>query len=501
MMRTYGRKTIYVDLTEEQLNNMSNSQIEKAIMKLMPNIIEIHESNKAQSKRLWDYYLGIQDILYKVKHTRKNINNKIVENWAYAFTEFKKCWLLGKPIQYTMLDESSSNEIGLLNKYARLEGKKRKDQEIYEDCLVVGRGFRFQSAQNEEDEAPFELSNIDREHCEVVYSSKLGKKQLFSVIETELEKTLFVQDEMGNTIPKVIPYSQYTIYLKNFMFVLEYGTGRENEVIDEKPIIFNTHLITEYYLNRDRISMIELGKNLFDNVNRLESLDTDDMEQFVNAILVFTNASIDEEGLNSIEEMGAVSIKSTENKQAKVEMLQQRLNASDTQTFYTRLLTSLHQILGIPMANDSGSVTSSDTGKGKLVGQGYTSAGIRALGDETMLEDCDRRALKVTLKICKLSANSDIKNLLVSDVDIKFNRDMSENLLVKTQGLMNLLSCDIPREYALPIVNLFSDSNAVVKSMNEKFGEQTPNNQSKDEEVNIQNNKITKVNQVENQEQ
>lgn len=501
MNKTYGRKTIYVDLTNEQLKQMSKKEIEQAIIKLMPNIIEIHEQNKNETKRLWNYYLGIQDILYKEKHTRKNINNKIVENWAYAFTEFKKCWLLGKPIQYTMLDESSSQEIGALNKYARLEGKKRKDQEIYEDCMVVGRGFRFQSAKDEEEEAPFEISNIDREHCEVVYSSQIGKEQLFSVIETELEKTLFVQDENGNTIPKVIPYSQYTIYLKDFKFTLEYGNGKDNQVFNEQPLIFNTHLITEYYLNRDRISMIELGKDLFDNINRLESLDTDDMEQFVNAILVFTNASIDEEGLNSIEEMGAVSIKSTENKQAKVEMLQQRLNASDTQTFYTRLLTSLHQILGIPMANDNGSVTSSDTGKGKLVGQGYTSAGIRALGDETMLEDCDRRALKVTLRICKLSEKSEIKNLLVSDVDIKFNRDMSENLLVKTQGLMNLLSCDIPREYALPIVNLFSDSNAVVKSMNEKFGEQTPSQNNNTQITNKQNNDIVKVNQLENQEQ
>lgn len=118
-----------------------------------------------------------------------------------------------------------------------------------------------------------------------------------------------------------------------------------------------------------------------------------------------------------------------------------------------------------------------------------------------MLEDCDRRALKVTLRICKLSEKSEIKNLLVSDVDIKFNRDMSENLLVKTQGLMNLLSCDIPREYALPIVNLFSDSNAVVKSMNEKFGEQTPSQNNDTQITNKQNNDIVKVNQLENQEQ
>ena len=44
---------------------------------------------------LWDYYLGIQDIQDKIKHTRDEINNKKVENWAYAMVDFKKAWQLG----------------------------------------------------------------------------------------------------------------------------------------------------------------------------------------------------------------------------------------------------------------------------------------------------------------------------------------------------------------------------------------------------------------------
>lgn len=512
MTNTYGRTTIYVDLTEKQLLKMSNEEVVAAISELMPNIISIHNQNKLETRNLWNYYLGQQDILYKEKKTRTDINNKRVVNWAYAFVDFKKNWILGKPIQYTMLDDSSSEEISILNKYTRFEGKKRKDQEIYEDALVVGRGFRFIQPDIEtfeDDEAPFSLYNVDRENCEVIYSSKVGHEQLFSVVETELEKTLHSINEFGEDTVKVIPYAQYTIYLRNRKFVLEYGgevNGLKGEV---EPIYLNTHIVTEYYLNRDRISMIELGKDLFDGVNLLNSLDFDDMEQFVNAIMVFTNAEIDEEGLQEMQELGAVSIKSTENKQAKVEMLAQRLNAQDTQTFYDRLLSALHQIFGIPMANSNGSVQTSDTGKGQLVGQGFTSAGIRAEGDETMLWDCDYKSLKVILKICKLTDKSEIKELKASDVDIKFNRDMSENLLVKTQGLMNLLSCDIPREYAIPIVNLFSDSTAVVKKMDERFGEQVSqqnskkgfenNNTSNINDIQAQNNNIKQIEETDNQ--
>lgn len=479
-MKTYGRKTIYVNFTEKELLSMPIEQQNAKILEFLPDIIAVHDQNKLETDYLWGYLKGQQDVLNKEKYTRPEINNKTVENWCYAFVDFKKCWQLGKPIQYVMLNDSSNEEISALNQYARYENKKAKDLLIYEDVLVAGRGFRFTNfdEKGEEDEAPFSLININNRFCEVVYTSKLGNGQVFSILETPMQDIRLGED--GN--PYFYEYSDYTIYLKNRAFtVTTKNSGYQIVEGSEIAIVLNDHCITEYYVNRDRISLIEIGKDLFDDINYLESLDKDDMEQFVNALMVFTNAEIDEEEFEAIKALGAVSIKSTENRKASVELLQARLNASETQTYYTRLVTSLHQILGIPMAGDSGSVTSGDTGKAKLTGQGFTSAGIRAEGDETMLSMCDQQVLKKILKICRESADSKIKNLRASDIDIKFQRDMSDNLLVKTQGLLNLLAADIPREYALPIVNLFSDSNAVVKKMQEMFGDQTTQQKAKKE--------------------
>lgn len=505
-MRTYGRTTIYVALDEETLLSMPFDEQKATILSLMPNIIDIHEKNKKESQYLWEYYLGKQDVLQKEKQTRQDINNKKVENWAYALTDFKKNWILGNPIQYTMQNSSTSKEVETLNKYCKYEDKEAKDQMNYEDVLVVGRGFRFikQDKISEDDESPFSIFNVKRDNCEIVYSSRLGNEQLFSVVETELVETLFAKDENGEFVVNELGekkteqhfYSEYTIYLRNKCFTISYQ-GSNPVVSKAKPIVLNEHLVTEYFVNRDRISLIEIGKDIFDGINQLESLDFDDIQQFVNAIMVFTNADIDEEGLESIQEYGAVKIKSTENRKASVELLQQKLNSTDTQVFYTRLLVALHQILGIPMATDNGSVTSGDTGKGKLVGQGFASAGIRVKGDEIMLRMCDRKALKVMLKICRKNNQSEIKTLKTSELDIKFNIDKSDNLLVKTQGLMNLLSARIPKEYAVPIIDLFGDSTAVVTAMNEQEKEEQKNlnnniNNTIDES-NKQNNNINKA--------
>lgn len=506
MNNSYGRITIYAPYSEDELLALDENSQKNIIKGLLPDIISIHDINKAETKRLWNYYLGMQDILEKQKYTREEINNKKVENWAYAIVDFKKNWLVGEPIQYTMASNASNEEIERLNKYVQYENKDARDLELIEDVYVCGRGFRFvkKDRTTDDDEAPFSLFNVKRDNCEVVYSSKMGNEQLFSVVETEMVERINKVDATGNKIPDNY-YSEYTIYLRNKKYVVSCKTGSPQFIDKEtEPLVFNEHYITEYYINRDRISLIEIGKDLFDGINQLESDDFDDLDQFVNAILVFINADIDEEGLKDMKQLGAVKIKSTENRKASIDELKERLNASDTQVFYTRLLVALHQILGVPMATDNGSVTSGDTGRAKMTGQGFTSAGIRAKTDQTMIKACDRQVLKLILKICRETTESNIKNLRVSDVDIKFNIDKSENLLTKSEALNILISMGVPKEYAVPLVNLFGDPTAVVNAWNklqeETKKEQEAKNQNLVNDTREINNNLNNTVQKETQE-
>ncbi len=516
--RTFGRTTILANYSEEQILSASNDDLDKIVNEILTNASSIHEQNRIDSLYLKSYYYGDQDIKYKEKYTRPEINNKTVENWAYAFVEFKKTNLLGKPIQYVQSDDKGIEEISLLNKYVKYENKKAKDMFLYEDVLVCGRGFRYNNkdAKGKEDEAPFEIINCPVEDTEVVYSSRLGNEQLFAYIVTPMTYMFTFINNEGIEVTKPREYNIYTVYFRNKVVTYSDKDGTYKRVENKRvknseiPLLYNEHIIVEYHLNRARISLIEIGKDLFDDINYLESLDKDDMEQFVNAIMVFTNAEVTEEDLGEIKSLGAVCINSTEGKKASVELLQGRLNALDTQTYYNRLITALHQILGVPLASDSGTVTSGDTGRAKLTGQGFVSSGIRAEGDETMFGMSDFKSLKVLLAICREANNSGIKELKATDIDIKFQRDMSDNLLVKTQGLLNLYSCDIPREFANSIVNLFGDPHAVTKMQQEKFGDQvsqlgkeskTNNNNSVDDndKTNNQNNEINKVKQLNSQ--
>lgn len=497
-MKTYGRTTIYANYSEEELLTASDTELQKIVIDILTNSKGIHDINRNQTAYLFNYFNGKQDIyVEKQKVTRKDIDNKTVENWAYALIDFKEGWLLGKSIQYSLQGNRSSNEITALNNYCSNQNKKIKDRLLYEDMLVCGRGFRFIESNEDKEEAPFKIINIDPDCCEVVYSSGVEHEQLLSYIK--MTKKYIFTNKSNKNFERY--YDEYTVYTRRKVFVVS-NKGGNLKVIDSKDNIINEHRITEYYLNRKRISLIELGKDLFNDVNYLESMDKDDMEQFVNALLIFTNAEIDGEDVKEFKDIGAICISSTAEKPSKVEALDQRLNANSTSTYYSRLINALHQILGVPKAGDNGEVSYGDTGQARLTGQGYTSAGIRAYNDETIFESCDLNSLKTILKFCK-EKESKIKKLKTIDIKINFQRDMSDGLLTKTQALQTLYESKVPREIANAIVGLFPDPNIVTNLQTEIYGkegqvlegqEQTKNKSIIDK-VKEQNNKLQDINQ------
>lgn len=468
-METHGRCTIYANYTEEQLLSGTQEERNVKVLDILENSISIHERNKTETKYLIDYLYGIQDIKEKQKFSRPEINNKSVENWVWADEEFLKAFLLGKPIQYAPLNNVANEEITYLNNYVKYEGKNKLDKDIFENMFTCGRGFRYSwgSKVSDEDESPFDLLNLSVLNTEVVYSSSINEEQLLSFVETE--KKYIVQEVDPLTGEQMVEnryYDEYTVYTRDMRYLIDNKLG-SLRVIKRDPLILNEHIITEYYTNKLRMGYLELVKDIQNDLNMLQNTDLDDLVQNVNNILVFTNAEVDKEKLDLIRENGAVSIKSTDQKKASIEILQSRIKSLDTQLFFVRKLNALHSILGVPEPTQNGDISNAETGKAMMIGSGFSSASIRVENLVNDFGDFDRKSLRTILKICRNSEDSKIKNLKVSDIDIKFSRDLSDNLLTKTQALNNLMTANIPPQIANAVVNLFSDPVSVTKLQEE----------------------------------
>ena len=504
-METHGRHTLYANYTEEQLLSGTQKERDAKVLDILENSIDLFNINREEIKYLQDYLYGDQDIKNKVKLTRTDINNKGVENWAWAFQDWKKAFLLGKPIQYAPLNDVANKEISILNSYNTYEEKDQLDQDIYEDIFTVGRGYRYvnYSKTSDDDEAPYDLLNLDVLNTEVVYSSSIKHEQLLAFVRTS--KKYITQEINPDTNQKenvTKYYNEYSVYTRNMLYTINDKDGYK--ITNRKPIIHDTHLITEYYFNRRRMSFLEICKDIFDDINYIENLDKDDIESFVNSIMVFTNAEVNKEGMDAIKQYGAVSIKSTDQKKASVELLQSRLKSLDSQIYYLRKLNALHSILSVPQATQNGELSNAETGKAILTGQGFTSASVRVENEEKAFKKCDRNVLKTILKICRKASDSEIKNLKVSDIEIKFSRDLSDNLLVKTQALINLTQAQIPPEIRNAVIGLFSDPVSVTK-LQEEFVKEKENVEQQlanaQNTIGEQNNTIQDTEEVQEQEQ
>ena len=457
------------------------------IRRILPQVLRIHDKNAAEIDYLYNYYKGKQPILNKQKNVRPEINNKVLENHAFEIVEFKKAYVYGEPVQYVQKGEKNNEtinpEISELNRYMESEDKASQDKEIAEWQYICGTAYRWADidVENEDDdEAPFEIRTADPRRTFVVYSSGIKGEQLFSGHISYFSEQ--VQEENG--VEYINKYRVITVYADTFMCQFKESFGNfsniellnytlpvndtDYEKVEQYPLEIKGHRIIEYPLNNARLGLIELVMSGLNALNQIKSDDIDGIDQFVQSLLVFVNQDIDVDDFKELVAAGAVKIYSSDpSKPADVKLLTSQLMHSETQVVTNDIYNNILTIVGVPRLNDKPS--GGDTGQARLLGEGWTMADERAKQDELSFKKSERKFLKLILGICKYK--SKLNSLKISDIDIKFTRNKSDNLLVKTQGLLNMKQTQVPPDIAFTICGLFSDPNDVYAKAKEYYGD------------------------------
>lgn len=448
-MRTrllFGRTVIYADYIEDQLT-------EDVIKQILIDVWSVHLHNAGEIDYLEKYYKGVQPILWKQKEVRPTINNVVVENNAFGMVEFKKSYVFGKPIQYVQRGDSANAEVGTLNSYMLAEGKYTKDTVLSENLYKIGIAHRLIMPDNNED-SPFDIRNLDSKVTFCVYSSINGKK-LFGCTYSIGVKDMKIRG---------------SIYTKNAYYT--FGKGIGDTSFDVKYCgahILGIIPIFEYYLNESRLGIIEIVMSILDAINRVTSNEIDGLEQFVQSLLVFINQDVDQKDLEKMLKLGAVKMYSPEpGKNADLKLISNEIDHSNTKVLHDRLFNTALNIIGIPKNSDKAS--GGDTGQARYLGEGWTMADARADQDEAFFKECAKGELKLILKICRMTKNSEIKKLTIKDIDQKFTRNKSDNFLVKSQGMMNQIQSGVSPDVAMTTSGIYSDPNETYNKSMEFYG-------------------------------
>lgn len=461
----FGREVIY---SSEEVITKEN------VVKVLKDAYSTHQKNSSDIDYLYNYYKGNQPILQREKLIRPEINNKIVENHAYEIVDFKKGYVFGEPVQYVRRGEEDgvSDKIALLNEYMFMVDKALQDKDLAEWFNICGTSYRMvlpnKNYAYDSDESPFEIDTLDPRYTFVVYNNGFGKRPLMGVkyIETEDRKVKF------------------SVYTDNKYY----------EIVDDKVEIEDSHVlgavpIIEYPANMARIGSFEVVLGLLDALNNTVSNRMDGIEQYIQSFMKFINCDIDETDFMALKELGAIKIKGEPGNPADVDLVSQELDQSQTQVTKDDIYQMILIICGMPDRNGANRTTG-DTGQAVILRDGWSAAESRARDTELVFKSSEKKFLKIVLRVVRDLSHLDLS---LSDIDIKFTRNRTDHLLVKTQGMQNQLEAGIHPQIAIATSGLYSDPEQVyIDSMKylKKWEFKEVDNATSNQKPNPENNKI-----------
>ena len=283
-----------------------------------------------------------------------------------------------------------------------------------------------------EDESPFEFDILDPRDTFVVYSNDFGRKPMMGV--------KYVRDEDGEKV--------YSIYTKDAYFEVY-----EDRILSESINPLGDIPIIEYPANISRLGAFEPVITLLDALNNIASNRMDGIEQFVQSFMKFINCEITKEEFLEFKELGAIKIKGEPGNPADVALVSNELNQTQVQVSKADLYQMVLIVCGMPDRNVQ-TRAAGDTGQAVMLRDGWSAAESRARDTELMFKRSEKRFLKLVLKILRDLNRLDLR---LTDIDIKFSRNKTDNLLVKTQGLQNMLEAGIHPQIAISHVGLLND--------------------------------------------
>lgn len=441
------------------------------ILELLDTVLPIHNRNRVQVDYLYNYYKGEQPILNRIKKIRPDINNKIVENHAYEIVEFKTGYTFGQPIQYIQRGKddnpNTSSAVSQLNEIMHMNDKSTKDREIGEWMFVCGVGYRMILPSRKGNLSPVRFDSMDPRNTFVVYDAGFGREPVLGVT--------YVESELNGE-----PVVDYGVYSKDRYWLIRENGIQERRIIRDLPLILGDIPIIEYVANPSRMGVFEPVIDLLDTINNVTSNRMDGIEQFIQSFIKFVNCDIDEKDFKNLSDLGAIKISSTDNKKADVEIITSELDQTQTQTLIDYLYQTVLTITGVP---DRQASAGGNTGQALTIGQGWATAESRASATELMFKRSETRFLNIVLNILKENDNyKELHELSIQEIDTKFTRNKTDNLLVKTQGLQNMLEAGVHPREAFAHANLFSDPEQIYNDSKEylekwKFSKGSETNQ------------------------
>ena len=431
------------------------SVTEANLLSILAATLPDHVQNAEEIDYLWKYWRGVQPILGRTKDIRPEINNKIVENHAQEAVSFFSGYFLGEPVAYVRRGVAdTAAEIDELNSLMLSANKAPLDKELATWMFIGGVGYRICLPGRYDD--PLDIDVLDPRDTFVVYSTDIGRRPLLAgmVRVDNKGKVSYVGYTRTHYFEVSTSAVRQTVGYTDIAATSPYAPLPNGEIVKFESHGLGRIPIIEYDANAAMMGAFEPGIGIMDAINTVASNRVDGIEQFIQSIMVLTDADIDEDGMKSAKNWGLVKLRSVDQKTPTLQLLSESLDQMQTQTLVDYMKDTLKEIIGMPhSAKGMSGGTSGNVGS-VIMWQGWETCEARMKDTELLFVKSEREFLKLALSILRNMGGPVLEE---ASIDIKFVRRQYDAIITKVQALQGMLQAGLAPEIAISTCGLFND--------------------------------------------
>ena len=436
---------------------------------LLYKIIQRHKPNSDYNKALYKRYMGIDVPIFDRKERfaeSKPINNKINNDFLGEIVDFKTGYFAGQPIAYgySVGDEAERTTGGkaaveeatkAITDFTTRNNMYGVDMEITRLASVYGYAGRLFYIDLDGNERVMPVHGY-----ETIILSNTG------ITEPKYAIRYFQTVDIDNSIRYVVEF-----YDNSFIYTYKGDLG-QLEFIDKKPHLFDYCPLQGIANNRTCLGDAEKVLALIDDYDKVLSDNSNEIEAFVHAYLIFENTRIDKKTIQEGQKSGSFVFPSTGTQQGKAYFLTKNINDSFTEHHLQRLEDNIYTFSNTPNLND----TSFNNASG-------VSLRYKLHGLETKCGAFQAQVMNASQYMWKLLANVWGKRGVKVDplqCTMDFSRNMPLDESTEAQVVRTLISAGLPKRYAYSRLSGVDDVEYIMDMIEDEKNDITPLYEEKD---------------------
>ena len=426
---------------------------------LLYKIINKHRNNSKYNRKLYERYMTIDESVpimkRKLRFDEANpINNKINNDFFSEIVDFKTGYFAGRPIAYGYSKGEEAEEVTggingideatkLITDFTTRNNMYGVDMEITKFASIYGYAGRLFYIDPEGAERVMPVHGYET----IILSST-------SISEPEYAVRYFYTLDINNCKVWTVEFYDDT-YVTIFR-----GQLTQLTEVEKKPHMFDYCPLQGIPNNKEMLGDAEKVLSLIDDYDKIISDNSNEVESFVHAYMIFENLNIDEDTIRAGQKSGSFTFRTSGTQQGKAYFLTKDINDAFTEHHLERLEDNIYRFSKTPNLGDESFGSASGV-----------SLKFKLHGLETKCGMYQAQMMNAAQYMWKLLASAWAKRGNVIDplqVTMDFKRNFPLDTLSEAQTVQALITAGIPKEIAFSQLSFVDDVDYVMELIEEE---------------------------------